>query len=429
MDAAPWLAEAWREFDEAERPGAAHNPRILALYRDAGHAGVTADETAWCAAYVGASLERAGVASTRSLLARSYLSWGAPMTAPRMGAVAVFSRGSDPSQGHVGFWLGEVGDDVVLLGGNQSNAVRVARYPKSRLLGVRWPDAMRAEPGEPAPAEKPDIFERALAHVLEMEGGFTDDPHDPGGPTNLGVTLAVFAAWRNVTLTAVNRADLVRDLQAVDHATVAAIYRRRYWDMSHSAELPAPLAFLHFDAAVNHGVGTAIRFLQEAVGAAIDGEIGPETRVAIARAPIAKALDAYAELRRKRYRALPHFWRFGRGWLQRVETTLARAKALFDPSSIPEGETTMTTTQPADTKWWGHSLTIWGTFVTILSSVLPALAPVTGIDVTGDLVESAGEQVVDAVQAIGTLIGTLMTIYGRIRATGPLELTLFGPKR
>jgi len=428
MDDARWLAEAWREFGEAERPGAAHNPRIVALFRDAGHSGVTTDETAWCAAYVGACLERSGIASTRSLLARSYLAWGKPMTQLRMGAVAVFSRGSDPSQGHVGFWLGEVDDDIVLLGGNQSNAVRVARYPKSRLLGVRWPGVAGNE-REPAPREQPDIFERVLAHVLEMEGGFTDDPHDPGGPTNLGITLAVFAAWRSVTVTSVNRQDLVRDLKVIDHATVAAIYRRRYWDLSASAELPAPLALLHFDAAVNHGVGTAIRVLQEAVGADIDGEIGPETRAAIARAPVAKTLDVYADLRRKRYRALPHFWRFGRGWLRRVETTLERARALADPSSKPEGETTMTTTQPADAKWWGHSLTIWGTIVTILSGVLPALAPVTGIDVSGDLVEDAGQQMVDAVQAIGTLIGTLMTIYGRVRATAPLALTPFGLKR
>lgn len=88
----------------------------------------------------------------------------------------------------------------------------------------------------------------------------------------------------------------------------------------------------------------------------------------------------------------------------------------------------MTSTNSADGKWWGHSITIWGTIVTVLSTVLPALAPVTGVDVTGDLVQDAGAQVVDAVQAVGALIGTLMTIYGRMRATGPLQKTLLKTK-
>lgn len=434
MDDARWLKDAWREFGETERAGAGENPRIVALFRDAGHPEVTRDEVAWCAAYVGACLERSGIASTRSLLARSYRAWGTALSEPRAGAIAVFSRGTDPSQGHVGFWLGETEDAVVLLGGNQANEVSVARYPKSRLLALRWPNATTA------PIERTEtdegrtaIFDRALAHVLAMEGGYTNDPNDPGGPTNFGITLGVFADWRKITLTAANRKSLIRDLKAIDPATVREIYRRRYWDTAHCAEIPAPLALMHFDAAVNHGVGTAIRFLQEAVGASIDGEIGPATRAAIAKTSIPRALETYAVIRVRRYRALPHFWRFGRGWLRRVDATLERARAEITAASSPrnEGDTTMTATPAAQpgNKWWGHSMTIWGTIVTILSTVVPALAPVTGVDVSGDLVQDAGTQVVDAMQAVGALIGTLMTIYGRLRATGPLALTLFGPKR
>jgi uncharacterized protein (TIGR02594 family) len=426
MDEARWLKEAWRALGETERAGRSENPRIVAFFRDVGHPDVVRDEVAWCAAYVGACLERSGISSTRSLLARSYLKWGTALTEPRIGAIAVLSRGSDPGKGHVGFWLGETDDSVVLLGGNQKNAVSVARYPKSRLLALRWPDAGKGEAAG-------TFFDHALAHVLEMEGGFTDDRHDPGGPTNYGITLGVFAAWRKVTVTAANRARLIRDLKAIDRATVAEIYRRRYWEAAYCAELPAPLAFMHFDAAVNHGVGNAIRFLQEAVDADVDGEIGPETRNAVARASLADALDAYAAVRKRRYRALPHFWRFGRGWLRRVDATLKRAHALAaaEPASTfpqPEGDTSMTSTNSADGKWWGHSITIWGTIVTVLSTVLPALAPVTGVDVTGDLVQDAGAQVVDAVQAVGALIGTLMTIYGRMRATGPLQKTLLKTK-
>lgn len=435
MDAVCWLEEAWREFGQGERDGAAENTRIVALFRDAGHPEIASDEVAWCAAFCGACLERAGVRSTRSLLARSYLAWGETLDDPRMGAVAVFSRGSDPSQGHVGFWLGETDDAVVLLGGNQKNAVSVTRYPKSRILGLRWPTAEQAQARKPSmPAAAESVFDRALAHVLEMEGGFTNDPHDPGGPTNLGITLGVFAAWRKVALTSDNRAELVSDLKAIDRATVREIYLSRYWDAASCDELPAPLAFMQFDAAVNHGVGTAMRFLQEAVDAGVDGEIGPETRAAVAAAEITQTLETYVAIRKRRYRALPHFWRFGRGWLRRADATLSRARELAaEPatrSPKPEGDPDMTTpqTDPMTGKWWGHSITIWGTIVTILSTVLPALAPVTGVDVSGDLVEDAGQQVIEAVQAVGALIGTLMTIYGRLRATAPIQKALLKPK-
>ena len=81
---------------------------------------------------------------------------------------------------------------------------------------------------------------------------------------------------------------------------------------------------------------------------------------------------------------------------------------------------TDTTTIPT-TKWWGSSITIWGALITALSTVLPALGPVIGIDVTSDLVHQLGNQIVTTAQAIGGLIGTVLTIYGRMRATGPLE--------
>jgi len=432
MDDPRWLAAAWREFGQAERAGESDNLRILALTREIGHPEVAHDETAWCAAFVGACLERAGLPSTRSLAARSYLAWGEPLAAPRIGAIAVLSRGSNPAEGHVGFWLGETDDGVVLLGGNQSDAVGVAAFPSARLLALRWPSAVAAE-GEarPASAETAPIFERALAHVLAMEGGFSDDRYDPGGPTNLGITLAVFAAWRGAAVGADNRDALIRDLKALDVAAVRPIYRSRYWDPAGCDALAPSLALMHFDAAVNQGVGAANRILQEAVRAGVDGEIGPETRAAVAAMPLLEALDRYAAIRERRYRALPHFWRFGRGWLRRVAETRALARRIADETSNQQqGDTDMTSTSTDETagKWWGHSITIWGTIITVISTVLPALAPVTGVDISGDLVQSAGEQVVETIQAVGALAGTLMTIYGRIRATQPIEKVLFKSK-
>ena len=71
-------------------------------------------------------------------------------------------------------------------------------------------------------------------------------------------------------------------------------------------------------------------------------------------------------------------------------------------------------------KWWGDSMTIWGVVVTTLATVLPALGPVVGIDISGDMIRQLGLQATSAVQALGGLIGTILTIYGRMRAIQPL---------
>ena len=145
MDTQPvWLARAWAELGESEVPGSADNAAILGYARQIGHGEVGHDEVPWCAAFVGACLERAGTASTRALAARSYLDWGEARAEPRAGAITVLSRGGDPSQGHVGFLIGWTQTHVMLLGGNQGNAVSVAGFPRTRVVGMRWPAAAPA---------------------------------------------------------------------------------------------------------------------------------------------------------------------------------------------------------------------------------------------------------------------------------------------
>ena len=281
-----WLDFAWADLGVAEIAGTRDNSRVVRYYADVGHPEVSNDEVAWCAAFLGACLERAGIGSTRSLLARSYLDWGAPAQEPRYGAIAVLNRGSDPTLGHVGFLVGETGADIILLGGNQGDAVSVQAFPRSRLLGLRWPspspatspvipDGATAPIRDPAKDTDDPLFERALAHVLEMEGGYDDDPYDPGGPTNQGITLAEYARDRGVEVTIDNLAPLKADLKSIPSATVRRIYHDRYWLSASCPELPTALAFFHFDAAVNQGVAGAARMLQQSVGADLDGEIGP----------------------------------------------------------------------------------------------------------------------------------------------------------
>jgi hypothetical protein len=80
------------------------------------------------------------------------------------------------------------------------------------------------------------------------------------------------------------------------------------------------------------------------------------------------------------------------------------------------------TSQPssASNKWWGNSLTVWGTFVTALSTVLPVLGPLVGLDLSAELVRQLGQGVAQAIQAIGGVVGTVMAILGRARAAQPL---------
>jgi hypothetical protein len=79
------------------------------------------------------------------------------------------------------------------------------------------------------------------------------------------------------------------------------------------------------------------------------------------------------------------------------------------------------TIEPVPSKWWVQSMTIWGALITTLSTVAPVIGPLLGLDITADLVLQFGEQLVLVVQALGGLIGVIMTIYGRARATTRLE--------
>jgi uncharacterized protein (TIGR02594 family) len=122
-----------------EGPGPADNPIIMEMYASVGHDWVEHDSVAWCAAFVGHCLERAGIQSTRKLTARSYLDWGVPIDVAdaQQGDIGVIPRGSSNWQGHVFFIDRIEGAWVWGLGGNQDDAVNVKRFLVSKLLGVR----------------------------------------------------------------------------------------------------------------------------------------------------------------------------------------------------------------------------------------------------------------------------------------------------
>ena len=80
--------------------------------------------------------------------------------------------------------------------------------------------------------------------------------------------------------------------------------------------------------------------------------------------------------------------------------------------------------QVPNSKWWGESMTIWGVIVTAAATVLPVLGPLIGLDITGEMVRQIGQQVTEVIQALGGVLGTIMAIYGRVRATQPVARRL-----
>ena len=139
--------------------GKGDNPKVLAYFQDAGHPEIKDDETAWCAAFVGAMIKRAGGVPTGSLAARSYLVWGTPVALQdaQLGDVVVFQRGNSAWQGHVGFFVKREGAQIHVLGGNQGNQVSVAVHSQAKLLGVRRDaKAVASMPVAASPVPDPD---------------------------------------------------------------------------------------------------------------------------------------------------------------------------------------------------------------------------------------------------------------------------------
>ena len=141
MEEYPWLEIANSLVGEKEVSGTIDNPKIVEMFRLVGNVEIKDDETAWCAAFVGACLELSGYRSTRSVSARSYQGFGRSLATPEKGCIAVFWRVSKSGRlGHVGFFDRADKDFIYVLGGNQGNSVRVSAYPVKQLLGYVMPE-------------------------------------------------------------------------------------------------------------------------------------------------------------------------------------------------------------------------------------------------------------------------------------------------
>ena len=151
-------------------------------------------------------------------------------------------------------------------------------------------------------------YPQALKQVLKYEGGYVDHPKDPGGPTNKGVTQAVYDAWQK------KNGLPTQSVRNISDAAVAAIYKQQYWDAISGDDLPSGVDFAVFDFAVNSGVSRAAKYLQAVVGVTQDGQIGPAT-IQATKTYVAMAVT---NKRLAFMQSLSIWSTFGKGWSARI---------------------------------------------------------------------------------------------------------------
>lgn len=178
-----------------------------------------------------------------------------------------------------------------------------------------------------------DTFDTCLAFTLREEGGYVDNPADPGGATNMGITLATYREWSD-------NPDLgPAQVQDMTQRTAGAIYRSSYWNPLRADALYQGVDLSVFDMGVNAGIWRSARLLQRAIGFTgdeVDGCIGPETLGAAAKCDPRTLVNDLADRQADFYRSLADFDTFGAGWLNRTEARRAAALAMLERSGTVE---------------------------------------------------------------------------------------------
>jgi lysozyme family protein len=167
-----------------------------------------------------------------------------------------------------------------------------------------------------------DNFEHSLDLVLKSEGGYVDNPKDPGGVTNLGVTATTWANWTKHMVTE----KIMRSLTKED---VEPLYKRKYWDACNCDDIPVGLDYLVFDFAVNAGPGRSAKLLQRALGLPEDGIIGAQTIQSIDISDKNDLISRFSNVKISYYESLPTFETFGKGWVARVNEARGNASAMI----------------------------------------------------------------------------------------------------
>ena len=238
-------------------------------------------------------------------------------------------------------------------------------------------------------------FEHCLAHVLRHEGGYVDNPKDPGGATNFGITRKTLARWRQVSPWWKLPKSQVRTIKQPE---VKAIYRALYWDRCRASIIPVGLDYALFDFAVNSGASRAIRNLQAIVGVRQDGIVGPVTLNGIENFESSRGIfELIEKLTSKRLgflRSLKTFKTFGRGWIKRVANV--RRVALADARKSPKSnQKPITTRRPKMNILSGYK-----TYIVAIAMLVAGIGQMLGIDLPGFDGQSSGQLIIEALAVL-----------------------------
>ena len=214
-------------------------------------------------------------------------------------------------------------------------------------------------------------FDLFLSEVLKHEGGYVDHPKDPGGATNLGITIGTLSGW-------LGRPATKEEVRALTVKDVAPIYKRNYWDKVRGDDLPSGVDTSTADFAVNSGVSRSAMYLQEVVGVAPDGKIGPLTIAATKRLSAAKIVNDLCDKRLYFLRRLSTFQTFGKGWTTRVAGVRKLGVALAAGAKapvVPAPSVQPTSAQPLGTP----APRAWAVLIAMVGPMLYGIGKLLGI--------------------------------------------------
>ncbi|MCV9908370.1 glycoside hydrolase family 108 protein [Brucella sp. HL-2] len=172
-------------------------------------------------------------------------------------------------------------------------------------------------------------FKKVIPYIFSEEGGYVDNPHDPGGATNMGITIATLSAWRGHPIS-------TSDVMDLTQAEATKIYQQQFWNKIDGDDLPSGIDYAVFDFAVNSGPGRAAKMLQGIVNLPEDGVIGVKTLAALSDHSPEAIINALCDARATWLKGLSTASTFGTGWLARVERVRSRALALAATPSVTE---------------------------------------------------------------------------------------------
>lgn len=155
-------------------------------------------------------------------------------------------------------------------------------------------------------------YDQCLERVLAHEGGYTDDPRDPGGPTNFGITIYDYRKYVKAAATAA-------DVQRMSLAEAKNIYRSKYWDALSCDDLPAGVDYTLFDYGVNSGIGRAGKVARRVLGLSdADWRINSDVIAALKKSEPTKVIVSINDERLQFLKSLRTWSAFGVGWGRRV---------------------------------------------------------------------------------------------------------------